>query len=344
MLYRGVSTTNWDVFQNTLTEQDFINLKSLGFNTIKMLCPVGSLVTESWDWRTSYKSGEPTIDTWTRYITWAGKAGLKVIPDLNLYSVGVSSFLNQNTFWDAANYPHFANLWKVLAQKFDNIPGVEAYHILHVPGHQESGNQYEYDNIIVPEVIEAIRSVSSKKISYMPFGLGGAYIDGQYNSTGYYAKAKPLPYPNIIYCFNHYLSGYGQDYGVTHRCLSFNGDIEPILEHLEPAIAFKQKHNVEMLCGEWGLKIEECGGLPIEPSRLAFIEAQLKLFQQYGFSWVYWCFGAPVGFGGTGWSINNPDLTFRTELTDLLTKYIQNPKDMLNDVIAQLVIIAALLD
>ncbi len=332
MTLRGVNIGPWDIFQNTLTQQDFLNLKALGIEYVKINCHLGNLVQDDgqggWTWKTSYKSGESVIDTWTRYIQWASDAGLKVTPDISLYGEGISPWLNQSTFWDPAVYPLFASLWATLAETFKSIRNIVSFHILHVPGHAGTGNAQDWHQIITPTTIEAIRGVTNKRISWMPWLFGWGDVDGVKNHTGWYATGQPLPYPNIEYGFNHYANviSSGLTDLVSSRCEPYDGDITPLLWHLQPAIDFKNKFKVPMGCWEFGLRIDGCGGWPLqEPSRLLWIKDMLNLFQQNGFDWAYWNLAIPQGYGGTDWSIMNYDHTFRTELVNLLSEYAPTP-------------------
>lgn len=321
---RGVSIGQYDIFQNTLVESDFKNLKALGVDHVKMIAFAGHLVDESWNWKTSPRSGELVVNTWLRYITWASDAGLTVTPDIALYGEGVGSWLNNVSFWSQDNYQPFTELWGKLVDLFDSISGVVSYHILHVPGHKGKGVESDWYDIITPSCIEMIRSKSNKTISWMPFLMGWKDYEGYPCHTGYYATAELLPYSNIDYCFNHYADKGPTDSltgGVTHECRQYDYNINPLLWHLKPAIDFKERTGVRMTCGEFGIDIIECGSYPPDPSRLGWVNDMLTLFQLYDFDWVYWNLAIPEGFGGDSFSIMNYDHTFRTELVNLLVSY-----------------------
>lgn len=304
----GVSTGPWDVWQDTFREKDFQDLKALGVNYIKSTCHLGNLVNDAYELRTA-PNGETCLNNWIKQIQFMTNAGILVTPDVSLSSGGPQ---NEDTFWDGS-YGDFVNLWKVLTEIFKEIPGIASLHILHVPGHKGTGTRADWE-IITDLTIPAIRKIwPTVKISWMPYLMGWKDYEGYQCHTGYYADAEPLPFANIEYCFNHYASQLG---GVTAKVAyskeDYTGDIEPLRWHMEPAINFKQKYGVPMMCAEWGLKDPDFN----TENRIGWVRDMMALFSGYGFDQAYWNLAIPSGYGGDLFSILRDDRTWRTYIID----------------------------
>lgn len=307
---RGASVNAWTVYQEKLDKRDLQKIADYGIEYLKILFNLGHLVDKDFNIK------EDELEKWFKTIEWAMLNDIKVTPDIALYGEKVNPHLNQKTFW---LYPdigdHMAELWGDLTIEFDSLDNIVGYHLLHVPGHKGSGDPDLWYGDITPKCIESIRNYSSKAISWMPFKMGWGDYEGIKNHTGYYDTATPLRDNNVVYTFNHYASKKtGWTGEVTHGKKPYGFDKDPLLWHLEPAINFKEKYQVPMMCCEWGIKEP----MTHSATRLHWIKDMRNLFHEHDFDYAYWDLSLQSGFGGSIWSIMNPNKTWRNQIANLL--------------------------
>jgi endoglucanase len=307
---RGVNLTNWlqsssvrQIQFSKFTKQDFINIKSLGCDVIRLPINLHSMT-----------NGEPdyTIDPLfyfflDKIIDWAEELKLHLI-------------LDNHSFDPAANTsPNIGDVlipvWSQMAQHFKDRSNYIYYEILNEP-HGISDQQW---NSIQQKVIDAIRKVDKKHTIIV--GPAG------WNSYNNLQNMPVYKDDNLIYTFHFYdpflfthqgatwtspslapLSGVPFPYDNTRMpdCpqelkntwvqSSFtnyknDGTVKHVRELIDIAVSFRNQRHVPLFCGEFGVYIPNSN----KQERIEWYNLVRSYLEEKGIAWTTWDYTG--GFG-----------------------------------------------
>lgn len=268
---RGVNLTNWFQTSNVrqvqftkFTKQDFINIKSLGCDVIRL--PINLL---------AMTNGEPdyTIDPLFFYfmdqvVNWA--------EDLDMYLILDNHATSDEVFTDPNLEASLIAMWTQMAEHYKDRSTWIIYEIINEP-HDISDSKW---NAIQQNVLQATREVDSKH-SIIVTGAGW----GSYNNLKYIPEYED---DNLIYSFHFYdpflfthqgagwanlgpLSGVPFPYDADrmpecpeelkgtwvenslNNSYKTDGTVEKVKELINIAIKFRDERNVPIFCGEFGV-------------------------------------------------------------------------------------------
>jgi endoglucanase len=307
---RGVNLTNWlqsssvrQIQFSKFTKQDFINIKSLGCDVIRLPINLHFMTNGEPD----YSIDPLFYDFLDKIIDWAEELKLHLI-------------LDNHTFNPAANTdPNIGDIlipvWSQMAQHYKGRSNYIYYEILNEP-HGISDQQW---NIIQQKVIDAIRKVDKKHTIIV--GPAG------WNSYNNLRNMPVYEDDNLIYTFHFYdpflfthqgatwtspslapLSGVPYPYDNirmpdcpqelrnTWVQSSFSnykndGTIKHVRELIDIAVAFRDQLNVPLYCGEFGVYIPNSN----KQERIQWYNLVRSYLEEKGIAWTTWDYTG--GFG-----------------------------------------------
>ena len=168
-------------------KNDFKNIKSLGFNSVRLALWYKYFEDDS----NPYNYKESGFEWLNTIIGWAKEAGILVVLDMHAPQGGGFQGPNNITpFWDNIEYHNrFIALWKEIALRYKNVDTVAAYDLINEPC---AYNQAEYIALI-KKTIDEIRTIDSKHIINV--------------EEGFSQDMQPFilsEYTNILYDFHFY--------------------------------------------------------------------------------------------------------------------------------------------
>lgn len=270
--HRGVNLTNWfqasgpgQVQYNKYTRTDFENIKSLGFDVIRLPINLHHMT-----------SGEPdyTVDTLFlnylgRVITWAEELELYLILDNHTFSVSEAT--------DPAVGDILNKVWEQMAQAFSARSEYLCYEVLNEP----HGITDALWNQIQQSVVETIRQVDT--MHYIVIGPAG------WNSYNNLSSMPDYEDDKLIYTFHFYdpflfthqgaswvnpsmevledvpfpydpatMPSKPEQFDGTWVGSSFDsygqeGNVDRIRELIDIAVRFREQRGAPLYCGEFGV-------------------------------------------------------------------------------------------
>lgn len=307
---RGVNLTNWFQADNVgrvqftkYTKQDFLNLKSLGCDVIRLPINMRGMT-----------NGSPNYSFDTRFlffldmvIDWAEEVEINLIIDNHTFDVNVNTSINA----DAELIP----TWIQLAERYKNRSEYIYYEVLNEP----HGITDAAWNLIQQNVVAAIREIDTVHTII----IGGA----GWNSYNNLQQIPVYDDDNLIYTFHFYDPFLFTHQGATWSSeklgfienipfpysvdempdfpseargdwveSTFNnyvndGTIERVYELIDIAVNFRESRNVEIFCGEFGVYI------PNSPpdDRIFWYDIVRSYLEEKNISWTIWDYHG--GFG-----------------------------------------------
>ena len=308
--HRGVNLTNW--FQangaqqipfTKFTKQDFINIKSLGSDVIRLPINLQAMTSGAPDYTFDplfYKDLDQAV-------SWAEELNLHLIIDNHTFDPSVSTSTNVG--------PILIKEWKQLARHYKNRSKYIYYEILNEP----HGISNQLWGKIQGAVIDTIRTIDTTHTIV----VGGA----NWNS---YNDLSGLPHysdKNLLYTFHFYdpmvfthqgaswtnpplvpLSGVPFPYNASEmpetppslkgtwaddglKNYETDGTVAHIKKLLDIAIQFKNQRNVPVYCGEFGVYMKNSSN----KDRAYWYEQVRKYLEANGIPWTIWDYQG--GFG-----------------------------------------------
>lgn len=308
---RGVNLTNWFHTENAhqiqfkrFTKQDFINIKSLGCDVIRLPMHLHYYTNGAPD----YIIDPLFFDFLDQAVSWAEDLQIYILLDNHLpIDPSINTDLNVGTILN--------KVWTQMAQHYKDRSGYIIYEVFNEP-HGITTQQW---GTIQQGVIDAIRVIDTKHTII----VGGS----DYNR---YNELKNLPVysdTNLIYTFHFYdpflfthqgaswtnpsmepLAGVPFPYDVDSmpECpdelkgswiesvlnnYSQDGTVEKVKELIDIAVEFKNSRNVPIFCGEFGVYI------PNSPrqDRLNWYDTVRTYLENKEIAWTIWDYTG--GFG-----------------------------------------------
>ena len=226
---------------------------------------------------------------------------------------------------DASAQDELVQAWADLAKHFRGRDGV-IFDLVNEP-HGETPDEIAGNhalpkqvwNTLYPRLINAIRAEDPERwIIVEPiWGDARNFVDLSVSSA-----------PNLIYSFHFYdphfftlqgQAGYPPAQSVAYPGLTRDASWEPetywdksvLQQRMQPAVDFRNVHNVRVMCGEFGTE----NFAPMD-SRERWVTDVVDLLESYGFDWLYWEYERlPIGPGA--WTFQRT--AFESVLTSKLS-------------------------
>lgn len=317
---RGVNLSHWlsqrderprEQMATYITEYDFIMLKAKGFDHIRL--PIDE--KEFWD-----EEGEPLEDAWDyldKAITWAGRNDLRIIVDLHIirshyFNAAHQGNAHVNTLWaDPREQKKFITLWDEISDRIgESCVNRVAYEFMN----EAVADDPEDWNNLIKKVYAFMRKKEPKRTfvigsnrwqtldtlehlwvpendknliisfhNYEPMPL--THYKASWSRLKDYDG--PIQYPGKPLGADSFIDELGDKYSQATKdhLKDVNGafDYERILERLQIAVDFSEKHALPVYCGEWG-----CIVYAPRELRLAYYRDWIKAFEKLGIAQAVW--------------------------------------------------------
>ena len=301
-----------DHINNFITEKDIQQIKDWNFNIIRL--PVDHIFFTKEDNPTEFR--EDRLKHLDRVLKWAKEFNITIILDLHKcpgHSFD-SSERQFNDIWDSEskNRDNYLKIWDMLSSRYQNYDNI-MYEILNEP--VAPTNQLWFD--LVEETIKSIRKNDKEHYIVVESNLWGdspnfemkKFDDEKiFYSFHYYQPlfiTHQLAPWTKFYKLKLYqkLTDYPGNINVSPEFFEKIEKAEPIYanffkhgvnrfwdknaleEMLKPVIEFKNKYNVPMLCGEFGVFI----GAEVQ-TRTNWLNDLISLFKKHDISYTYWTY------------------------------------------------------
>ncbi|MFX1283521.1 MAG: glycoside hydrolase family 5 protein [Promethearchaeota archaeon] len=295
-----------------ITVDDIEIIKEWGFNVVRL--PVDYFFFEKDE--TPYRYLEDRLKLIDKVVKWTHKKDIVLILDLHKapgHTFDIRESEN-NDLWDkdSENRERFLKIWEMFSKRYQKSNNI-MYDIMNEPLASEDSDWYE----LVEETIPIIRKNDQNKYIIVESNLWGQtstfksmrkFTDEKISYSFHFyephvithqmAEWVPFVYNNI---YRKYLKYPGRPEGLTsvkeevakispQFALFFERqDIEWNKSELEkaitPVLAFKKKHNVPILCGEFG-----CVAKADPETRKNWLTDVISIFQKHQISYTYWSY------------------------------------------------------
>ncbi len=219
----------WKQFlQNYITEADIHYLKSLGMNSIRVPFNYRLFTNETYLGENNDQHGFELFD---KLISWCKKENLYVLLDMHCAPGGQTG----DNIDDGYGYPFLfdneadqeltASIWKRIADRYKNEPIILGYDLLNEPiaTYFDASHFNPKLEPLYKRIAAAIREVDKNHLLF----LGGAQWDSNFKPFG------PPFDDKLVYTFHKYWTA-------------------PTQKVVEDYMAFRDKYNVPIYCGETG--------------------------------------------------------------------------------------------
>ncbi|MEN6575557.1 MAG: glycoside hydrolase family 5 protein [Phycisphaerales bacterium] len=313
--HRGVNLTGWlqagsarEIPFTQFTKQDFINIKSLGCDVIRL--PINlHFMTD----------GDPnyTIDPLFFYfldqvVDWCEELQIHLILDNHTFDVDASTDVNANMV--------LVPVWTQMAEHYKDRSAYLYYEVLNEP-HGITDSRWAQ---IQKEVIVAIRAVDPTHAIVIT-GAGW----GSYNNLKYVPVYR---YDNLIYTFHFYdpfmfthqgaswtdpsmepLAGVPFPYGAgpmpacpeelkgtwidsSLAAYPSDGTVDHVKELIDIAVAFRDQRQTRIFCGEFGVYRRNSDN----DQRVYWYEIVREYLEEKGIPWTIWDYQGGFGLFNAG--------------------------------------------
>ncbi len=307
---RGVNLTGWLQTSNArqiqftkFTKQDFINIKSLGCDVIRLPINLHFMTTGAPDY---------TIDPLFFYfldqiIDWAEELQIHLLLDNHTFDPATDTAPNVDTI--------LMPVWKQIATRYKGRSNFLYYEVLNEP-HGITDAKW---NEIQLKVVAAIRAIDQKHTIIVGPAGWNSYNNLKFMST--------YPDNNLIYTFHFYdpflfthqgaswtdpsmvpLSGVPFPYDAARmppcppelkntwiesnlNYYKTDGTIKRVKELIDIAVDFKNKRKVPIFCGEFGVYIPNSDNA----DRIYWYQVVREYLEEKGIAWTIWDYTG--GFG-----------------------------------------------
>ncbi|HDT15169.1 MAG TPA: glycoside hydrolase family 5 protein [Firmicutes bacterium] len=298
-----------DPFDNFITEEDIRKIKEWGFNCVRFPVDYSFFTLEDGSF------DEERMKKTDRIIDFCSDAGLYVIFDLHKAPGHSFAFKerDENDIWDkkSANRKKFIDIWDMLSKRYKNRDKI-LYEILNEPVAPEDNMWYE----LADEAIAAIRENDTEHFIVVESNLWGQ--SSRFVNMKKYDDEKILYsfhfydpivvthqmaewtsfYKYDIYRKKTFYPGRpeGLDDSVrakvekldNHFATWLDGqdkewNIDELEKVMKPVLDFKNRHNVPVLCGEFG-----CVAHGDPQTRINWTRDFMALCAKHGISFTYW--------------------------------------------------------
>lgn len=237
----GIYRENW------ITPRDFANIKSFGFNTIRL--PFNYRLLQDDD--KPFELKEDAFEWLDRAIELAEAEGIYVILDMHAVPGSQSidhpsGRVDQNKLWGEPVYgQRTAWLWKQIADRYKDRKSVAGYDVINEPYGNFSMDVRPELLRIFKEIYAAIREVDDKHIIWAPSGISGGH--------GFYGNPHENGWTDVGFTEHHYPGLFG-----SNPSPGTHGNF--IYRTFPEKQADLDKVQTPMFIGEWNPVFENIGG------------------------------------------------------------------------------------
>ncbi|MCL2061079.1 MAG: cellulase family glycosylhydrolase [Firmicutes bacterium] len=297
------------------TEQDFIDLKKMGVETIRLAYRP---FMESAGGAPEWKLNQAMLRVFDRYVEWAEKHEMYFIIDFHNGTwvqdeFGYSNDPSKEKYTGIHN-PEGAKamlsaVWRQIALRYKHTSKYIIYEILNEPSRHNFPT--EHWTQIQAEALAAIKTIDP---------LRTVIVTGTSGDLRQMTLLPKYPYENVIYTFHFYtpdlFTHQGANWGNESRAdvkdMPFPAaaatPLSPILgesykqqatvqyleQWLDTVVEFANTHNVPIFAGEFGV----IRNAP-QADRVRYYEILTRLFEIRGISWAHWGYRSTFGIFDT---------------------------------------------
>ncbi len=265
---------------NFITEKDFENISSWGFNTVRL--PFNHKLIET----PNKKFNTGGLAYLKKAFEWAEKNGIKIILDMHA-APGAQNCdwhgdcAGKALFWeDTALRKRAVELWEFLSDTFKGEEALLGYDILNEP--VTSSRNEKIILSFYKDAIKKIKRIDNRHTIFIEGNSWAQNIDFLEDAVEENVSVSVHFYHPISYVFNF------------TPFLSFPGKIEgqwwdenEVRKELERYYEFSVRNKVSIFLGEFGINWR---GRNFGETR--WLEAVLKAVDEYGFGYSYWTYKA----------------------------------------------------
>ncbi len=269
---------DWGV---TVTNDLIREIKDKGFDSVRLPVRFSDYIDEN------YKLDEEFMMEIDGYINYAISIDLKIILDLHHFVelIDASTIGNNDSKQLPSNFDYlkaYYSIWEQLSIRYKDYSNLLFFEIFNEPSGDITSDDW---NEMVEKTLNIIRKTNpSRKVIVSTANM--AIVEEFDNLVIPEDK-------NIIVTFHYYLPldfvfqndenhiGYESDDLVYWDATDEN--INLIREKFQIAKEFSDKHNVEVLVGEFGVN-----KLAPEESRIIYTNQIAKISREFGFGYIYW--------------------------------------------------------
>jgi len=333
---------------NFITKTDIQQIKDWKFNIIRL--PVDHIFFTEENNPTLFK--EERLKHLDRVLKWAEEFDIPFILDLHK-SPGHSfdsSERHLNDIWESGseNRDNFLKIWDMLSNRYKNYKNI-MYEILNEP--VAPTNQLWYD--LVEDTIKIMREndqdhyimvesnlwgdspnfemkkFDDEKIFYSFHFYQPLFITHQIAPWTKFYKLnlfrETIKYPGVLKAPSEFFEKIEEAEPIYANFFKHGieryWDKNALEDMLKPVLDFKNKYNVPMLCGEFGMFINA----DVE-SRFNWLNDLISLFKKHDISYTYWTY-KNMDFGIVDYTeqyADNPNYTKKERLDNNTLKVLQN--------------------
>jgi len=262
---------------NFVSEQDFQNIASLGFNCVRL--PFNHKLIE----KEPFSYSKDGLSYLQKAVACAKKHGIWVILDLHAAPGSQNRDWHSDSAGEAdlwanqSNIERTIKLWSFLADVFKDEEAVAGYDLLNEPIVAASALNKFYQDLV-----KEIRKVDKNHILFLE------PVDwAQELSTLQKPKDENLAfsihfYQPLEFCFN-------TEPGLAYpfKDYLYKKGMQDNIKHLKDCFKISQESKVPILVGEFGVNSRSNSF-----GEMDYIRDLIKLFSELGFHWTYWTYKA----------------------------------------------------
>ncbi|MBE9467514.1 MAG: cellulase family glycosylhydrolase [Bacteroidetes bacterium] len=249
-----------DIHFNYYTRQDFINVKKLGINQVRLPINMANMFVDE----INYQLDPLFLYLLDQYVDIAEEEGI------NLIITNMSGFDYNN---DTSVRDKFINIWTQIAQHYKDRPSNIFYELANEPGY----NVVKDWGVLQGELIDTIRSIDQTHTIIVTPAWGGIkhlydlpnYEDDNLIYTFHFYhpflfthqgahhvsldELQGVPFPYDPELMPEMPSSYiGSQYEIDYNNYVNEGTAKSMQDLVESAATFKKQRNVPLWCGEFG--------------------------------------------------------------------------------------------
>lgn len=308
---RGINISDWLLHEsedairaNLYTEQDFHNLRSLGFDAVRLPVDFEAHAGEGPD----YVISEYVLECIDRAVNWAENADMYIIIDNH-------SYLGESFPNDGSGSAILKKVFMQLAQRYKDRSEKVMYELFNEPSESDLSLLLTWSTL-QRSLIDIIRSVD-KKHTIVVSGFGSSIdnlddirnlkdIDrnllytfhfyaptlfthqgANWNSSPMQYLEGPVPFPYDASRMPAKPSQFAGSYNeVDYDEYSTRGNVEYLAERLRLAIDFSKSNNVPIYCGEWGV----LNRLAAQDDYCYYHKVVREILEEYNIGWTLWAY------------------------------------------------------
>lgn len=301
-----LATLNDAYFASYCTDCDFVNIKSLGLNTIRLPLYYRNFLTIHDRYRTSdeklcalnFDDITLNFDKLDNFLEMAKQHGLRVIVDMHGVMGGQSGYEHSGTrdidFWDNDDYVEFmCNLWRSIAKHYKNdrsdlASTILAYDLVNEPTNRNAIGTGAKQWKVMDRLYDAIREVDREHV---------ISIEGVWYFCSLPNPAK-YGWKNVLYQYHFY---------------NWSHETRPNWLFFDFAYSMLaiSDYDVPKFVGEFNFFGDESAWLEY-----------LNVYDQTGLGWTIWSYKiASVGWWDTSWGMSIYKMNLKNDVNTAVEDY-----------------------